>query len=92
MIRVYHGSNVVVQSPLVGIGRKALDFGEGFYVTALFPQAEVWARNKARYYMQPEGMVTCYDFDLEALDLLSSSRLYDYIQYSHNGEATITFD
>jgi hypothetical protein len=33
-----------------------------------------------------------YDFDLGALDLLSSSRLYDYIQYSHNGEATVTFD
>ena len=36
--------------------------------------------------------ITDYDFDLEAIDLLSSSRLYDYIQYSHNGEATITFD
>ena len=33
-----------------------------------------------------------YDFDLGALDLLSSSRSYDYIQYSHNGEATVTFD
>ena len=42
MIRIYHGSNVLVQSPLVGIGRKALDFGEGFYVTALYSQAEGW--------------------------------------------------
>ena len=33
-----------------------------------------------------------YDFDLEAIDLLTSSRLYDYIQYSHGGEAEITFD
>ena len=33
-----------------------------------------------------------YDFDLEATDLLTSARLYDYIQYAHNGEATITFD
>lgn len=33
-----------------------------------------------------------YDFDLEALDLLSSSRLYDYIQYCHKGEAVVTFD
>lgn len=33
-----------------------------------------------------------YDFDLEATDLLSSSRLYDYIQYSHKGEAAVTFD
>lgn len=33
-----------------------------------------------------------YDFDLEATDLLSSSRLYDYIQYSHKGEAAVTFN
>ena len=47
MIRLFHGSNVVVDSPLVGIGREALDFGKGFYVTALLSQAEEWARNKA---------------------------------------------
>ncbi|MCR4694526.1 MAG: hypothetical protein K5773_04285 [Pseudobutyrivibrio sp.] len=33
-----------------------------------------------------------YDFDLDAMDLLSSSRLYDYLQYSHKGNATISFD
>ena len=86
MIRVYHGSNVVVQSPLVGIGRKALDFGEGFYVTALFPQAEVWARNKARYYMQPEGMVTCYDFDLEA-----AAKEFRYYKFEHYNREWLHF-
>ena len=65
MIRLYHGSNVVVENPLVGIGREALDFGEGFYVTALLSQAEEWARNKARYYMQQEGFVNLYDFDYD---------------------------
>ena len=66
MIRVFHGSNIVVREPLVGIGRENLDFGLGFYVTALTTQAEVWARNKARYFMQPEGTVSQYDFDLDA--------------------------
>ena len=66
MIRLFHGSNVVVDRPLVGIGRGALDFGEGFYVTALHGQAEEWAKNKARYYMQTEGVVSVYDFDMEA--------------------------
>lgn len=65
MIRVFHGSNIVVREPLVGIGRENLDFGLGFYVTALTTQAEEWARNKARYYMQPEGTVSQYDFDFE---------------------------
>ena len=66
MIQVYHGSNVVVREPLVGIGRENLDFGLGFYVTALTTQAEEWARNKARYYMQAEGSVSLYDFDFDA--------------------------
>lgn len=66
MITVYHGSNIVVSEPLVGIGRENLDFGLGFYVTALATQANVWAGNKARYFMQPEGYVSQYDFDFEA--------------------------
>lgn len=33
-----------------------------------------------------------YDFDLDAMDLLNGSRLYDYLQYAHKGNATITFD
>ena len=78
MIRIYHGSNVLVQSPLVGIGRKALDFGEGFYVTALYSQAEEWARNKARYYMQAEGIVSCYDFDLE-----EAAKDFRYCKFEH---------
>lgn len=79
MIRVYHGSNVAVESPLTGIGRKAVDFGEGFYVTVLPSQAEMWARNKARYYMQPEGTVSMYDFDLDAAK--AEYRFHRFEQY-----------
>ena len=35
---LYHGSNVIVEHPLVSIGRKDLDFGPGFYLTPLFEQ------------------------------------------------------
>ena len=40
---LYHGSNVIVEHPLVSIGRKDLDFGSGFYLTPLFEQASKWA-------------------------------------------------
>ena len=78
MTRVYHGSNVAVESPLTGIGRENLDFGVSFYVTALKSQAEGWARNKARYYMQHEGTVSLYDFDLEA-----ASAVFRYHKFEH---------
>lgn len=79
MTRVFHGSNIEVSSPLVGIGRNNLDFGLGFYITALIPQAEGWARNKARYYMQPEGIVSVYDFDKDAV--ITAFRYHKFERY-----------
>jgi len=32
-MEVFHGSTLIVDSPLVGVGRKDLDFGLGFYNT-----------------------------------------------------------
>lgn len=42
-MKVYHGSTTIVKSPLVGVGRRNLDFGKGFYVTDLQDQAVSWA-------------------------------------------------
>ncbi len=43
MMTLYHGSNVAVPTPLVKLGRKKVDFGQGFYLTKLRKQAESWA-------------------------------------------------
>ena len=43
MITLYHGSYIAVPSPLVGLGRKKVDFGQGFYLTNLQDQAKAWA-------------------------------------------------
>lgn len=42
-MEVYHGSTIIVEKPLVGVGRKNLDFGQGFYITDLRQQAISWA-------------------------------------------------
>lgn len=44
-IIVYHGGTEVIDKPLCGIGRKDLDFGQGFYVTDIREQAVSWANN-----------------------------------------------
>lgn len=31
MITLYHGSYIAVPTPFVGLGRKKVDFGQGFY-------------------------------------------------------------
>lgn len=39
-MRLYHGSTVVVKRPNIQKGRKATDFGRGFYTTTNFEQAK----------------------------------------------------
>lgn len=42
-MKLYHGSTVAVRRPNVQKGRKATDFGKGFYTTTSFEQARKWA-------------------------------------------------
>ena len=85
---LYHGSNAIIEQPLVSIGRKDLDFGPGFYLTPLFEQASKWvARIKtirragqaivnAYEFTQPQGCkVKRFDaYDKEWLDFIVDSR------------------
>ena len=34
-MKLYHGSTVIVDKPLVSYGRDNLDFGKGFYTTRM---------------------------------------------------------
>ncbi len=45
-MRLYHGSNVLVEQPTIIKSNKTLDFGDGFYTTANRAQAEKWATVK----------------------------------------------
>jgi len=42
---VYHGSNVVVESPKLIMPNRTLDYGRGFYTTMNLNQAESFAHN-----------------------------------------------
>ena len=43
-MKIYHGSTVIVDKPLVSYGRDNLDFGKGFYTTNMQNQAEKWVQ------------------------------------------------
>ena len=58
---VYHGSITVVKKPLVTMGRKNLDFGQGFYVTTLRQQAIDWALRPIN--LRSEHWLNIYEFD-----------------------------
>lgn len=66
MLKVYHGSTVTIDSPLVSVGRDNLDFGKGFYVTDLREQAAAWAQRMAD--RQRRGpVINVYSLDMEAV-------------------------
>ena len=64
MITLYHGSYIAVPSPLVGLGRKKVDFGQGFYLTNLHDQAKAWAGTIAeRKGRNTKPIVSAYTLD-----------------------------
>lgn len=64
-MKVFHGSTVTVSTPLVGVGRRNLDFGRGFYVTDLKEQAISWA-NRPLNTDKPHVLNT-YEFDSDGV-------------------------
>ena len=64
MITLYHGSYIEVPTPLVGLGRKKVDFGQGFYLTNLPDQAKAWAATIAeRKGRRVKPIVSAYTLD-----------------------------
>lgn len=60
---LFHGSNIVVEKPLVNVGRKELDFGPGFYLTSLREQAERWARRVCVIRRSTTPVISRFTFD-----------------------------
>ena len=65
---LFHGSYMTVKNPLVKLGRKKVDFGQGFYLTKLRRQAESWAMTIAeRKGRNVHPTISSFSFDLDAV-------------------------
>lgn len=60
---VYHGATIAIPRPLVNVGRKHLDFGEGFYMTDIPEQAISWAQRPIN--AGKKHILNTYEFDIE---------------------------
>ena len=60
-MKLYHGSTVIVKSPNIQRGRKATDFGKGFYTTTNFEQAKKWAILKQNREQSKKAVVSIYE-------------------------------
>ena len=75
-MRVYHASRCVVERPDTAHSRDSLDFGRGFYVTTIRPQAESYAQRFVRRGQR--AFVNEYELDEAALPGLSVLRFGSY--------------
>ena len=63
---VYHGSDIIVDSPRIIEARRPLDFGGGFYVTTSEEQARRWAAKVAYRNANKHSYINKYEFDIES--------------------------
>ena len=71
-MKLYHGSDVIVDHPQILKPNRTLDYGSGFYTTTSYDQAEKWVRRKLGDNI-PCGYVCVFDIDeqeFEDLDVL----------------------
>lgn len=64
-IIVYHGGTEQIEKPICCLGRKNLDFGQGFYITNIREQAINWAKNIARNRKE-QAILNRYKLNKEA--------------------------
>ena len=65
-INVYHGSSLIIEHPVFGVGNPNNDYGLGFYCTENIELAKEWACSN-----ESDGYANKYELDLSNLSVLS---------------------
>ena len=67
MLKLYHGSNVVIDTIDLGCSRRGKDFGCGFYLNPDKEQALGMAVRTTRRLMQGTPILNAFEFDESVL-------------------------
>lgn len=62
---IYHGSTVIVETPVYGKGSETNDYGRGFYCTKSLELAKEWACPSVK-----DGFANKYELELEGLNIM----------------------
>lgn len=76
VIKLFHGSQVVVEKPLFGYGKTYNDYGQGFYCTEHIELAKEWACP-----INNNGFVNGYELDTDGLKILDLSNGYNVLNW-----------
>ena len=99
-MRLYHGSTVVVKRPNIQRGRKATDFGKGFYTTTSLEQAMKWAVLKKNREQAERAIVSVYEVPDDILDRSfevlcfsgATKEWLDFVVNNRRGKETQKYD
>ena len=69
-MKLYHGSIEKVEKPEIREPNRTLDYGNGFYTTTSYSQAEEWVRRRMKEQDSERGYVNIFDFDERAIQQL----------------------
>jgi hypothetical protein len=73
-MKLFHGTNTIIEKPRILIPNRALDFGAGFYLTSDFTQAARWAKLVVLRTGGGVPLVHEYCFDRDNLNELKVKR------------------
>ena len=71
-MKIYHGSIEMVECPEITESNRTLDYGQGFYTTTSYEQAEAWVRRRMNEKRTSRGYVCAYELDESALQNLKT--------------------
>lgn len=71
-MKIYHGSIEKVESPEIRESNRTLDYGQGFYTTTSYEQAEAWVRRRMNEKRASRGYVCVYELNEAALESLKT--------------------
>jgi len=70
-MKLYHGSLEVVDKPVIREQNRTLDYGNGFYTTTSYQQAEDWVRRRMKEQKAVRGFINVFDFVESSLNELN---------------------
>lgn len=77
LLKLYHGSEKIIESPIYGGGKEHNDFGRGFYCTENIDLAKEWAVSSIS-----NGFANIYLLDTEYLKVLNlNSSIYSILNW-----------
>lgn len=71
-MKIYHGSIEKVEFPEIRESNRTLDYGQGFYTTTSYEQAEAWVRRRMNEKRTSRGYVCVYELNEAALESLKT--------------------